>query len=101
MIRMFGLLFQQIANGGDLHLPIATFYDVPVISLRSVILPSIMRDPMSYVPWFAVLDRKTQRPDMRHVRLCLLSFLSMTLFPLSLDALGSSRLLIGRGIISV
>lgn len=33
----------MIAVGGDEHLPVATYYDVPVISLRPVLLPLLLK----------------------------------------------------------
>lgn len=45
---------QHILSQKDLRPLLSSFYDIPSISLRNAILPSIMRDNTFYVQWFAV-----------------------------------------------
>ncbi|KAK8850316.1 hypothetical protein IAR55_004233 [Kwoniella newhampshirensis] len=43
-LQVFALMFQYIANGGDLHNGVAQFYDIPTLSIRNPILPQIMQN---------------------------------------------------------
>ncbi|WRT70476.1 uncharacterized protein IL334_007474 [Kwoniella shivajii] len=43
-LHVFALMFQYIANGGDLHNGVAQYYDVPTISMRNPILPQVMKN---------------------------------------------------------
>ncbi|KZT55616.1 hypothetical protein CALCODRAFT_343313 [Calocera cornea HHB12733] len=44
-ISTFALLFSEgISTGGDIHLGVAEYYDVPVISLRNFAVPKLMDD---------------------------------------------------------
>lgn len=75
----------MIAVGGDEHLPVASYYDVPTISLRPVLLPLLFKEPAREREYFVGGDGWL---DRRHVRLFLLrhSFLQ-----LSMDILISSN----------
>ncbi|KAJ3762212.1 hypothetical protein EV360DRAFT_79507 [Lentinula raphanica] len=42
-VQVMALMFPTITMGGDLHTAIAQYYDTPIISLRNVILPHILR----------------------------------------------------------
>ncbi|WWD20499.1 hypothetical protein CI109_104975 [Kwoniella shandongensis] len=43
-LQVFALMFQYIANGGDLHNGVAQFYDIPTLSIRNPILPQVMQN---------------------------------------------------------
>lgn len=55
----------MLAVGGDEHLPIAVYYDTPVISLRPIILPTLVEDPSRLKEYFVLTDEGN--PDTRHV----------------------------------
>lgn len=57
---------QMIANGGDEHLTVASYYDVPTISLRPVILPLLTRAKGERDHDFYV-NNGWGYPDTRHV----------------------------------
>ncbi|KAJ4471886.1 hypothetical protein C8J55DRAFT_155525 [Lentinula edodes] len=42
-VQVLALMFPTITMGGDLHTAVAQYYDTPIISLRNVILPHILR----------------------------------------------------------
>ncbi|KZV89861.1 hypothetical protein EXIGLDRAFT_838243 [Exidia glandulosa HHB12029] len=41
-IQTFGLAYQQLTTGGDLHIAAANYYDTPLISLRNALLPQLL-----------------------------------------------------------
>ncbi|WWC92047.1 uncharacterized protein L201_007001 [Kwoniella dendrophila CBS 6074] len=43
-LQIFALMFQYVANGGDLHHGIAQYYDVPTVSVRNPVLPQVLRN---------------------------------------------------------
>ncbi|KAJ9096754.1 hypothetical protein QFC21_005024 [Naganishia friedmannii] len=57
-LHTVGLMFDPITQGGDLHLGMAHYYDLPVISLRSLILPPIMDDHLAAERFFTMNFRK-------------------------------------------
>ncbi|KLT44089.1 CAP64-like protein, partial [Cutaneotrichosporon oleaginosum] len=70
-IHAFGLIFENIATGGDMHLGTAEYYDIPTINLRNIFLPQILEDPEAIKDLFCK-DRKEVRDelevyDLRHV----------------------------------
>jgi hypothetical protein len=70
-VQTFGLIFQMLSTGGDLHTAIAQYYDNPVISIRNVLLPHILaqKDPIEVIKhWFGKVSFTSDDPDMRHVR---------------------------------
>jgi len=42
-LQVIALRYDQISTGEDLHLPIAAYYDTPVVNLRNFLLPHILR----------------------------------------------------------
>ncbi|GAW09145.1 capsule structure designer protein [Lentinula edodes] len=42
-VQVMALMFQTITMGGDLHTAVAEYYDTPIISIRNVLLPHILR----------------------------------------------------------
>ncbi|EJT99476.1 hypothetical protein DACRYDRAFT_23620 [Dacryopinax primogenitus] len=45
VLSTFALMFSEgISTGGDIHLGVAEYYDIPVISLRNTVLPHLMHD---------------------------------------------------------
>ena len=71
-VQTFGLIFQMLTTGGDLHTAIAQYYDNPIISLRNVLLPHILaqKDPIDVIKyWFGKVSYTSDDPDMRHVRI--------------------------------
>lgn len=65
--RSIGLESQMLAVGGDEHLPLAVYYDTPVVSLRPIILPTLIEDPSRLAEYFVLTNEGV--PDTRHVRL--------------------------------
>lgn len=57
---------QMIAVGGDEHLPVAAYYDVPTISLRPVLLPLLFKEPARETEYFVGGEGWL---DRRHVSL--------------------------------
>ncbi|KAJ9117453.1 hypothetical protein QFC22_004303 [Naganishia vaughanmartiniae] len=55
----------RMANGGDVHLPVAVYYDIPVISMRNPLAGHFMRHPELVHPYFATDWWKN--PDVRHI----------------------------------
>ncbi|KZV99952.1 hypothetical protein EXIGLDRAFT_831031 [Exidia glandulosa HHB12029] len=49
-------LMDKIQMGADGHLPVAQYYDVPVISLRNALLPIIQRYPKKIEDYFVFYD---------------------------------------------
>lgn len=67
----FGLAFENIATGGDMHLGTAEYYDIPTLSLRNIFLPRILENADDAKKVFSK-DRKETRDDLevydlRHV----------------------------------
>ena len=72
-VQTFGLIFQMLTTGGDLHTGIAQYYDNPIISIRNVLLPHILaqKDPIDVIKhWFGKVSYTSDDPDMRHVSIC-------------------------------
>ncbi|KAH7097127.1 hypothetical protein BKA62DRAFT_774527 [Auriculariales sp. MPI-PUGE-AT-0066] len=53
LVESFHLLV-NVTQGGDSHLPVAEYYDVPVINLRSALLPIMMRRPKAVDEFFSI-----------------------------------------------
>jgi hypothetical protein len=71
-VQTFGLIFQMLTTGGDLHTAIAQYYDNPIISIRNVLLPHILaqKDPIDVIKhWFGKVSYTSDDPDMRHARI--------------------------------
>ncbi|KAL7412652.1 hypothetical protein BDY24DRAFT_416030 [Mrakia frigida] len=66
LARPLGLGAEMIANGGDEHLTVASYYDVPTISLRPVILPLLTRAKGERDHDFYV-NNGWGYPDTRHI----------------------------------
>lgn len=64
-IQIMALAFEAITLGGDLHTPIAQFYDTPIINLRNMLLPHILKDVSLDEHYFYVYD--DGKVDFRHV----------------------------------
>ena len=56
---------QMIAVGGDEHLSVGTYYDVPVISLRPVLLPLLIKQPERDAEYFVRTNEGNI--DHRHI----------------------------------
>ncbi|KAJ4470799.1 hypothetical protein J3R30DRAFT_3530589 [Lentinula aciculospora] len=70
-VQVMALMFPTITMGGDLHTAIAQYYDTPIISLRNVLLPHILRttqlntsDDSLERYWF---HHDTSGIDLRHI----------------------------------
>jgi len=59
------LYLQMIAVGGDEHLSVGTYYDVPVISLRPVLLPLLIKHPERDAEYFVRTNEGNI--DHRHI----------------------------------
>ncbi|KAJ9121925.1 hypothetical protein QFC24_004507 [Naganishia onofrii] len=74
-LHTLGLMFDPITQGGDLHLGIAHYYDLPVISLRSLIFPQILDDYLAAERFFTMNFRKYDYQtfddliDYRHINI--------------------------------
>ncbi|EJD40577.1 hypothetical protein AURDEDRAFT_186962 [Auricularia subglabra TFB-10046 SS5] len=64
-LGVFGLAYPLLSTGGDLHLPVSQYYDVPHISLRNVALPPLLHDAAQDRHWFAI--NKEDMVDHRHI----------------------------------
>ncbi|KIK55053.1 hypothetical protein GYMLUDRAFT_888548 [Collybiopsis luxurians FD-317 M1] len=69
-LQVMALMFDAITMGGDLHTPIAQYYDIPVISVRNVLLPHVLKSTEMDVTdtsmedyWFHHSEAGT---DLRH-----------------------------------
>lgn len=40
--NVFSIHFEYLATGGDFHLPVAQYYDIPVVNLRHVVLNNVL-----------------------------------------------------------
>ena len=71
-VQTFGLMFQMLSTGSDLHTAVAQYYDNPIISIRNVLLPHILaqKDPIDVIKyWFCAKSVTNDDPDLRHVRI--------------------------------
>ncbi|KZO90812.1 hypothetical protein CALVIDRAFT_602699 [Calocera viscosa TUFC12733] len=65
LISTFALLFSEgISTGGDIHIGVANYYDIPVISLRNAVLPKLMDD---YNVENNVFWNERDGLDLRHI----------------------------------
>ncbi|OXG45645.1 hypothetical protein C359_00332 [Cryptococcus neoformans Bt120] len=64
-LQVFALNFNTITNGGDMHLGIAQFYDLPVISLRNAAYRSVLQNE-SLIPEYFFVSEKGEI-DTRHI----------------------------------
>lgn len=64
-IQVMALAFDTITFGGDLHSPIAEFYDTPVISLRDMVLPQIFKNVSLEEHYFHI--NQNNLVDFRHI----------------------------------
>ncbi|OCF32112.1 hypothetical protein I316_06268 [Kwoniella heveanensis BCC8398] len=51
-LQVFALMFQTIATGGDIHQGISSYYDVPTVSLRNLLLPIILQNSSYGITYF-------------------------------------------------
>ncbi|KAJ3798564.1 hypothetical protein GGU11DRAFT_723053 [Lentinula aff. detonsa] len=72
-IQVMALMFPTITMGGDLHTAVAQYYDTPILSLRNVLLPHILRstqlnssDNSLEEYWF---NHDQNGVDLRHISL--------------------------------
>lgn len=63
-----------MARGGDVHMGVAEFYDIPTISMRNIFLPQIFEDSKRIMDIFVKFDKKLEgdkdtldNRDTRHV----------------------------------
>ncbi|KAJ9121924.1 hypothetical protein QFC24_004506 [Naganishia onofrii] len=74
-LHTLGLLFDPITQGGDLHIGIAHYYDLPVINIRSLIFPPILDDYLAAERFFTMNARKSENQtfddlvDYRHINI--------------------------------
>ncbi|KZT55636.1 hypothetical protein CALCODRAFT_518641 [Calocera cornea HHB12733] len=67
-ISTFALEFAQgIGNGGDVHLAVAQYYDIPVISIRNAILPHLFDDPALESEVFGDVESPDHSIDRKHI----------------------------------
>ncbi|KAF8587434.1 hypothetical protein K439DRAFT_1407534 [Ramaria rubella] len=64
-LHTIGLSFEFITTGGDLHTPIAEYYDSPVISVRNMLTHHILKNAHLDEYYFTKLGNG--KPDWRHV----------------------------------
>ncbi|WVF71803.1 hypothetical protein IAT40_006611 [Kwoniella sp. CBS 6097] len=51
-LQVFALMFHTIATGGDIHQGISSYYDVPTVSLRNLLLPIILQNSSYGISYF-------------------------------------------------
>ncbi|WVQ99098.1 hypothetical protein IAU59_006230 [Kwoniella sp. CBS 9459] len=51
-LQVFALMFQTIATGGDIHQGVSSYYDIPTVSLRNLILPIILENSTYGISYF-------------------------------------------------
>jgi len=67
-LQVFALLFKTMRMGGDLHLPIASQYDVPTISLQYPVVNKIIKNPKEgQRAWFNLEPANPNGVDLRHI----------------------------------
>ncbi|KIR24948.1 hypothetical protein I309_06232 [Cryptococcus deuterogattii LA55] len=64
-LDVFALMFNSITLGGDLHLGIAQFYDIPILSLRNALLNDILKNNSLVTEYFFV--HSNGEIDLRHI----------------------------------
>ncbi|KAK4054883.1 hypothetical protein OIV83_000807 [Microbotryomycetes sp. JL201] len=64
-----------ILDGADAHLPLARFYDVPEISVRDPVLPTLLETPQLQDQYFAGDSRHIAAPLHRYLGHMVVSFL--------------------------
>ncbi|KAF8583190.1 hypothetical protein K439DRAFT_1661401 [Ramaria rubella] len=64
-LHTIGLSFDYISTGGDLHTPIAEYYDAPIISMRNMLVHHVLNNPHLDEYYFNKLPNG--EPDWRHV----------------------------------
>lgn len=57
----------KIAMGGDVHLPVAQYYDVPVINLRHALFPVMLNRPEMVDEFFVIKSQKPNYVDLLHL----------------------------------
>ncbi|KAG8928956.1 CRISPR-associated endonuclease/helicase Cas3 [Tulasnella sp. 418] len=62
--QILALSFDQILMGGDVHMGITQYYDIPTVSLKNVIAGHIMRDAQLEHDFF---ENPQQGVDLRHM----------------------------------
>ncbi|KAJ9106092.1 hypothetical protein QFC21_001232 [Naganishia friedmannii] len=60
-MELVGLVFNYLSTGADQHMGVSQYYDVPVVSIRSLILPLIFRDGAVARRFFVAGDE--EQPD--------------------------------------
>ncbi|KAJ1310849.1 hypothetical protein OPQ81_009367 [Rhizoctonia solani] len=67
--HVFSLYFEYLATGGDYHLPVAQYYDIPVVNLRHVLLNNVLEHENLVHELFHAKDPyPPEAPDdMRHM----------------------------------
>ncbi|KZT33438.1 hypothetical protein SISSUDRAFT_1054222 [Sistotremastrum suecicum HHB10207 ss-3] len=66
-LQVMALVFPQITMGGDLELAVAMYYDTPVVNVRNLLLPHILRSNSGAMDdyWFSRLPNGSV--DLRHM----------------------------------
>ncbi|KAG8947538.1 hypothetical protein FRC03_001017 [Tulasnella sp. 419] len=62
--QVFALSFDKIASGGDVHLGLAGYYDIPTVSLKNVLSSHILRDSALERDYFVLYP---DHVDLRHL----------------------------------
>ncbi|WVQ63079.1 uncharacterized protein L199_001230 [Kwoniella botswanensis] len=62
-LQVFALMFQYVANGGDLHNGVAQYYDVPTVSFRNPVLPQVLQNTTLVRHLFHNRVKKTEWTD--------------------------------------
>lgn len=65
MVQALGLGGNIMAGGGDIHIPVGVYYDIPIITQRNVLAPHFMNNPDLIHPYFTT--NWWQDPDVRHI----------------------------------
>ncbi|BEI80571.1 hypothetical protein CcaverHIS002_0111000 [Cutaneotrichosporon cavernicola] len=69
VVNTFALMFWAIATGGDLNFGNAQYYDLPVVSARNVVLPSVLQNYTRLGQVFNTDDWKPMKPDLSNADL--------------------------------
>ncbi|KAJ9091210.1 hypothetical protein QFC19_009206 [Naganishia cerealis] len=78
-LEIVGLVFDHLSTGADQHMGVSQYYDIPIVSLRSLILPLIFRDHEVSKQFFST--SREEQPDgtiKEHVDLRHVSCLNIT-----------------------
>ncbi|KAH8090423.1 hypothetical protein HD553DRAFT_266702 [Filobasidium floriforme] len=65
LVQAMALSGRSMAGGGDVHMPVGVYYDVPIITQRNPLAAHFMKNPDLVHPYYTI--NWWQDPDTRHI----------------------------------